>query len=236
MRKQAFVFDVDGTLTKSRCEIDKNHKDLWSKFCERFSVYVVTGSDRAKTQEQMLGLQDLALGVYQCGGNNYWQNGKELYDTPFILDDDMHDHLKFTLKSSPYINKTGKHIEIRKGMINFSIVGRNADMDERETYKKYDELVQQRFNISSEFNELFDDYVSYVAGDTGIDIFMKNKHKGQVYKALCKHYDITYFGDKCEQGGNDYPFAELMTPNDTLHSVKSPEETFALMEKYFESV
>lgn len=236
MKKQAFVFDVDGTVTESRCEIKDSHIPLWKHLCITSSVYIVTGSDRDKTNEQMKGLQDLALGVYQCGGNSYWQNGKLLHETPFILDIDMHQFLKDTLKGAEYPRKTGVHIEERRGMVNFSILGRNATAAERLQYKKYDQKELERDKISKTFNALFPRYESYVAGDTGIDIFMKDKHKGQVYKNLTPHYSITYFGDKFMPGGNDYPFVQNMKVDDTLHGVSSPDETFEIVEKYLESL
>ena len=51
MKKRAFVFDVDGTITESRCEMKNNHIPLWKDLCNKCSVYVVTGSDRKKTDE-----------------------------------------------------------------------------------------------------------------------------------------------------------------------------------------
>ena len=48
-----FVFDVDGTLTPSRGEIDPEFKQFFDKFCIKNNVYFVTGSDKAKTVEQL---------------------------------------------------------------------------------------------------------------------------------------------------------------------------------------
>ena len=48
-----FIFDVDGTLTDSRQQIDLSFEVYMIKFCCKYDVYLVTGSDRAKTIEQV---------------------------------------------------------------------------------------------------------------------------------------------------------------------------------------
>ena len=48
-----FIFDVDGTLTDSRQQIDLSFEAYMIKFCCKYDVYLVTGSDRAKTIEQV---------------------------------------------------------------------------------------------------------------------------------------------------------------------------------------
>mgnify|MGYP000686652846 CR=1 FL=1 len=48
-----FIFDVDGTLTPSRGEIDHDFAVFFSTFCAENNVYLVTGSDRDKTIEQI---------------------------------------------------------------------------------------------------------------------------------------------------------------------------------------
>ena len=48
-----FIFDVDGTLTPSRKQIDKEFAKFFLHFCKTNYVYFVTGSDRDKTVEQV---------------------------------------------------------------------------------------------------------------------------------------------------------------------------------------
>ena len=68
--KEVFVFDVDGTLTESRQPMDPEFKDFMLKFVENRDVFLVTGSDRLKTYEQ-LGFEfyEACTGVWQCNGN-----------------------------------------------------------------------------------------------------------------------------------------------------------------------
>ena len=55
-----FIFDVDGTLTPSRGKIDPDFLQFMLYFAGINDVYLVTGSDRDKTLEQV-GLDSLRL-------------------------------------------------------------------------------------------------------------------------------------------------------------------------------
>jgi len=48
-----FIFDVDGTLTPSRKEMNKEFQDWFSMFMLVNNVYLATGSDAEKTIEQV---------------------------------------------------------------------------------------------------------------------------------------------------------------------------------------
>ena len=48
-----FIFDVDGTLTPSRQRIDEEFLSFFFRFTFDNDVYLVTGSDRAKTLDQV---------------------------------------------------------------------------------------------------------------------------------------------------------------------------------------
>ena len=58
---KAYVFDVDGTLMPARQIITEARYNLFKRFIEQNDVYILTGSDYDKTNEQLLGLQDLAV-------------------------------------------------------------------------------------------------------------------------------------------------------------------------------
>ena len=48
-----FIFDIDGTLTLSRQPIDTSFEAYMIVFCCKYPVYLVTGSDRQKTIDQI---------------------------------------------------------------------------------------------------------------------------------------------------------------------------------------
>ena len=74
-----FIFDVDGTLTPSRGKIDNDFKKFFVEFCMNNNVYLVTGSDKPKTVEQIGNeLYSMAKRVYNCSGSEVWVGDKQI--------------------------------------------------------------------------------------------------------------------------------------------------------------
>ena len=112
--KEVFVFDVDGTLTESRQPMDPEFKDFMLKFMENKDVFLVTGSDRLKTYEQ-LGFEfyEACTGVWQCNGNEFWEGSQRGPKNDFVVDYEFKKFLTNYVNSSRYPIKTGSHIEER---------------------------------------------------------------------------------------------------------------------------
>lgn len=207
-----FIFDVDGTLTPSRGIIDPKFKEFFNEFCRDNQVFLVTGSDKPKTVEQIgEDTYNLCHTVYNCNGNDVWQSNKHIRTNDWTLPEKPHDWLAARLTESDFPRRTGLHFEHRPGMVNFSIVGRNANKQERAHYVKWDKDTSERENIASSFNSLFPDLEAKVGGETGIDIAPLGADKSQVAKDFNPE-DVTYFfGDRMDPGGNDYPLAKHCT-------------------------
>lgn len=205
-----FVFDVDGTLTPSRRTIDPEFKKFFNDFCRNNPVYLITGSDRPKTIEQIgKDTYDLCYTVYQCNGNDVWRGDKNIRKNDWHLKEKPHRWLSKKLTESEFSLRTGLHFEHRHGMCNFSIVGRNATLGERKLYIEWDTKTNERTNIAESFNGLFPMLEAKVGGETGIDISMKGLDKSQIMKDFDEDDEVWFFGDKCDEGGNDYPLAQV---------------------------
>jgi phosphomannomutase len=227
-----FIFDVDGTLTPSRGIIDPVFKEYFLDFCNVNSVYLVTGSDYPKTVEQ-LG-PEICLSVkkiYNCSGNDVWEKGIRVASSAWKLNDPIRDWLLTELENSNFDIKTGNHIEERIGTVNFSIVGRNANPEQRKQYVEWDRKTNERVNISTRFNERFPKLEARVGGETGLDIHPIGKDKGQVISEFSPKDNLFFFGDKTEEGGNDFPLAEkiINMKRGAVFQVKSWGDTFEIL-------
>ena len=209
-----FIFDVDGTLTPSRKEIDGDFAVFFSSFCSSNDVYLVTGSDREKTIEQ-LGeeIYSLCKRVYQCNGNDVWEGEKHIRTNEWTLPDLARTFLISCEYESQFPLRTGNHIEERPGMVNFSVVGRNATLGERKLYVEYDTKENERNTIAEAFNTMFTDLSAKVGGETGIDISPKGSDKSQIIKDFDKEDNLWFFGDAIYEGGNDWPLAKVIKKN-----------------------
>jgi len=207
-----FVFDVDGTLTPSRGKIDENFSKFFSDFCTLNKVYLVTGSDRAKTIEQVGNvIYGMCKRVYNCSGNDVYEGSTNIRTTDWTLPALARTFLINCEYESPFTIRTGNHIEERPGLVNFSIVGRNANLEERARYVAYDTFENERKTIATAFNTMFPDLQATVGGETGIDIAPKGADKSQIITDFDKNDHIYFFGDAMFEGGNDYSLSKLVS-------------------------
>jgi len=233
----AFIFDVDGTLTPSRSLIDPAFEAWFVDFCTHNDVYIVTGSDRTKTLEQIHGtLYDLIVKVYQCSGNNVWCKDVEIECNEWVLGDEEREFLNAKLEESEFSIKTGMHIEDRQGMANFSIVGRGATVEDRAAYVEYEFVHKERKLIAEAFNFKFKEsgITAHVAGETGLDILPNGKDKSQIIHDFDEQ-TIYFFGDRMEEGGNDAPLKQAIigrrNTSDKCFTVEGWEHTWNLLQE-----
>lgn len=207
-----FIFDVDGTLTPSRQPIDKDFEKFFYDFCLGNEVYLVTGSDKPKTVEQIgEKIYNRCKRAYQCNGNDVWKADENIRTNEWELPDLARTFLKNCQYESQFNIRTGNHIEERPGMVNFSIVGRNANIEERAKYVAYDTFENERYTIANAFNTLFPDLSAKVGGETGIDISPRGADKSQIIEDFDLEKDqLWFFGDAIYEGGNDYPLAKVV--------------------------
>ena len=145
-----FVFDVDGTLTPSRGKMDYEFKAFFNTFCLVNDVYLVTGSDKEKTVEQIGETYNLAKVVYNCSGNDVYSAGVNVRSKDWTAPKELSDLMHGWLQASSFPLRTGNHIEKRPGMVNFSVVGRNATLGERKLYAQFDSVDKERIRIHNQ--------------------------------------------------------------------------------------
>ena len=210
-----YIFDVDGTLTPSRSLMDPDFQNWFFNFSNKNSVYLVTGSDRVKTIEQVgEPVYFAAKRVYNCSGNEVWEGDKVVNQNKMNVSTELLTALKEKSVQSKHPTKTGNHIEHRMGLINFSTVGRNANSEQRLEYVKFDLIHKERNRIAEELSQEFAQYQFQVAGDIGMDITEKGKDKGQIVKDFDAKDKLVFFGDTTHEGGNDYPLKKVIEDND----------------------
>ena len=232
-----FIFDVDGTLTPSRQNITTDFKKWFLHFQEQNYVYLVTGSDKGKTLEQVGSeIYNFSETVYNCSGSDVWQQNKNVYTSDWILGELATQFLTQCMNESEFVLRTGLHFEHRPGMCNFSIVGRNATLGERKLYVEHDVRINERNRIAKSFNILFPDLEARVGGETGIDVFPKGNNKSQILRDFDPKNDILhFFGDAMHKEGNDYPLKREIIDRDLgfCYNVKDYKETWKILRDEF---
>ena len=227
-----FIFDVDGTLTPSRQGMNADFQHWFLEFVYDNPVYLVTGSDYPKTVEQLGdSICENVNRVYNCSGNDVWEGGVNIQTNEWALPEAAHEWLSEQLTASAFSLRTGLHFEHRPGMCNFSVVGRNANLEERAKYVAWDAEYNERDVISHNFNILFLELEARPGGETGIDIAPKGADKSQIITDFNEDDTLWFFGDRMDQGGNDYPLAQVV---DHYRHVKDWKQTWEYLQIFQE--
>ena len=230
-----FIFDVDGTLTESRKYMDISFMSEFIIFCCKFDTYLVTGSDRDKTVEQVgLDVYNRAKRVFNCSGADIYVRNKNVYRSKWQPPRSLVNFLSDELDYSTFPHKTGNHIEHRPGGINFSIIGRGENsMEHRKDYVKWDRNTDERVTIADRIINEFPHLNIQIGGQTGLDI--SDNDKSQILKYFSPFDEIHFFGDMMKKGQNDYPLAEALREwGGYPHCVKNWEDTRTELRKYVE--
>ena len=241
-----YLFDVDGTLTPAKSEINHDFAKDFLKWCQGRQVYIVSGGSFLRIINQVkYPILDKMSGVFACMGNVYYKNmyssdsysnWNKIYENKFAISNKRNflSELDWIVKDSPFHIKTGKHYEERTGMINFSVVGRNATMEQRKIYEDYDAKFKERQKIVEKLSKKYEDIDFVVGGAVSIDIFNKGNDKSQVMKQLegaLKVRQVVFVGDRIPFPGNDYSLAKVLRehPNGHAIEVESWKDTAKLL-------
>ena len=223
---------MDGTLTPSRKKIEHEFWAPFLIFCRHNDVYLVTGSDRQKTLEQLgLDICYTAKRVYNCSGSDVYEKDKNVYRDDWELPKEVEDFLMDELAYSCFPIRNGLHIERRPGGVNFSILGRGKDPSVgRAEYMKWDKERLEREDIAGRLRNAFPNLSVALGGQTGLDIAPKGGGKEQILRDF--DGDVIFYGDKMDEGGNDYTLAHEIRERNlgTTYHVYDYKHTWELLQ------
>jgi len=246
------LFDVDGTLTPARQTASAAMLQTLSALRHKCAIGFVGGSDLAKQQEQ-LGTAQLPVTAlfdfsFAENGLTAYRLGEQMASQSFVgwLGEERYKELvNFVLRYLADVEcpvKRGTFVEFRNGMVNVSPIGRNASVQERNDYEKYDAQHQIRAKFVDALKKKFPNFgLTYsIGGQISFDVFPSGWDKTYCLQHLeseknlsgVEYTTIHFFGDKTYKGGNDYEIYE--DKRTTGHKVESPEDTIAILKELFD--
>jgi len=245
LSKTLVLFDVDGTLTPARRSATPEMINILQEVRKKVVIGFVGGSDLGKISEQLSvdgkPVTEKFDYAFAENGLTAYKAGKQLPSQSFIshLSDERYKPLvNFCLHYIADLDipiKRGTFIEFRNGMINVSPIGRNATIQERNNFEKYDLEHGIRRKFVQILREKFPNYdlTFSIGGQISFDVFPKGWDKTYALRHVQDEgfENIHFFGDKTYEGGNDY---EIFSDPGTIgHSVTSPEDTARILTELF---
>ena len=242
-----YLFDVDGTLTPAKSKIDSGFKKVFTKWIARKKAYIVSGGSFPRLVDQLgLDIVEQTAGIFPCMGNIFHQKRQQssdngysewdtIYENKFVAPRNLVRSLDSIVAKSEFPIKASIHHEKRTGMMNFSIVGINADKELRKEYEEWDADKQERKSIVQKLSDKYPSLDFVIGGAVSVDIFNKGSDKSQVIerhlKETIEHSQIHFVGDRIPFPGNDYSLAQVLKqhPNGEVYEVESWKDTAKLL-------
>jgi len=242
-----YLFDVDGTLTPAKDKVDPSFNKQFQAWAHKKEVYIVSGGTFERLIDQ-LGIDTINMteGVFACMGNKFYRPIEQIggdgyseweivYENRFIGAKNLIRSLNSYVSRSDFSIKTGKHWEKRPGMMNFSIVGVDADYLQRKKFAEWDSDCGERKRIVTNLSKKYPELDFVIGGAVSIDIFERGNDKSQIipryFAEALEHNQIHFVGDRIPAPGNDHSLAQALRqhPNGSAYEVETWQDTAELL-------
>lgn len=200
----SYIFEIDNTLLSPGQPIDSYFMRCFEQWLYKPAVasylmkdvYLCTNSSYSDIYPRLgRKIVEGCKAVFACNGNSIWMNNKEVKNISWKPPLELVPFLEKCVFNSPFKTRSGFNIEHLPGMISFSIVGKTANIDDRDRYKDHDKNLKERRKIINELNSNFSGIFACSSGDTVIDICEVGKDKTQILQYFNEKNQITYIGD-----------------------------------------
>lgn len=221
------VFDLDGTLTRSKSKIEDDMVVHLLRLLERYMVGIISGGKFEQFETQVLYrlntypkkyLENLFI-FPTSGGSMYVYDDVagwiSLYKNTLSdgEKDRIYEAFIDAFKITDWKNSKehfGPRFEDRGNQITFSALGQEAPLPLK---KVFDSDRALRKELKAELDKLLPDMEVAIGGTTTIDVTRKGINKAYGIKRLMNYLDIIsdnmlFIGDALFEGGNDYPVKE----------------------------
>ena len=239
--KQLIVFDLDGTLAKSKSPLDDEMATLLCRLLDVVRVAIISGGDLPQFQKQVIArlpegsnLQWLSL-LPTCGTKFFVYDGewKKLYSEDLSADQKatIEKAIDDAVAATGYqpAQVWGERVEDRGTQITYSALGQEAPLEAKETW---DPDFAKRQRIKALLDKTLPDFSVRLGGTTSIDVTLPGIDKAYGIRKLrdILHVPIEqmlFIGDALFPGGNDYPAKEAGAES---IQVRDPQETGRVVE------
>lgn len=239
--KKLIAFDLDGTLTESKTDIDMEMVGLLEKLQKIKKVAVIGGASFKQFEKQFLNHLNYFANLYilPTSGASFFKYEADTWTLVYQLKLTTEEKAKIfeafdqTFKEIDYHHPSrtyGPVMEIRDECeVAFSILGQQAPLAERLALK-YD----RRLEIIKSLQPKLPEFKISLAGVNTIDVTRQGIDKGYAIEQISKIFNVNidemvFVGDAIYEGKNDY--AVVRTGIETV-KVSGPLETKRFIQSF----
>lgn len=243
--KKIIAFDMDGTLTESKADLDSEMARLIRQLLQKKLVAVMGGASFVQFQKQFLNILNAtsaelknllifatsAAAFYRYDGIK-WNN---VYEKSLTTEDEIKIKIAFeeALREINYKKPEKQYGEIIQNLgtqVTFSALGQAAPLSEKQEWHDNSDC---REAIRIALENLIPEFEVRIGGLTSMNVTKKGIDKAygimQMERLLkIPKENIIFIGDALYVGGNDYPVKragvetiQVSGPEDTKQIIKS---------------
>lgn len=234
--KRLIVFDLDGTLAKSKSALDDEMAALFAELLAVVKVAIISGGDFPQFQTQVLDRLPASsnfanLSLLPTSGTKFFT-----YDGGWhkLYSEDLSDAEKQKIENEleKAVAQTGfqpketwgERIEDRGTQITYSALGQQAPLEAKQ---QWDPDFAKREKIKAVLDATLPEFSVRLGGTTSIDVTRPGIDKAYGIRKLSEVLaipiaEMLFIGDAIFPGGNDYP--AFQAGADSIE-VRDPEET-----------
>ena len=257
--EKIFLFDMDGTLTPPRKQIETKVVRALRELSKFAKIGVVTGSDYDYIMQQMSAAFDIGgvpvdrVTLLPCNGTKRYDTNpsrnfvltsevnmvqelsQDSYNTILRFSSSWQSSIMATYRDLPY---TGTFFQYRGSLLNWCPIGREAGEKEREAWVNLDQEHKIREWCSTLLESKMEgckiQATVALGGSTSLDIYPNGWDKTYALKHF-KDSEVYFAGDKCMKGGNDWHIFEALKPSSRSFKVESTAQTVKIIENFIAS-
>ncbi|CAN5413536.1 HAD-IIB family hydrolase [soil metagenome] len=223
MRKQVIAFDLDDTLAVTKSPISDEMSERLRELLVKFEVCVISGGAFEQFKKQVIDRLDVGplllrkLHMMPTCGTRYFRYDEVTNEWVMQYAEDLSAEDKKKIlavleegaKELGYWveHPAGDIIEDRGSQITYSALGQKALAEDKYAW---DEDGVKKQKLRAYAAERLPDFEVRAGGTTSVDVTTLGIDKAYGMEKLIQLLeiskdDVLFFGDKLEEGGNDYP-------------------------------
>lgn len=245
MTKKLIAFDLDDTLAISKSAISDRMAELFTRLLDSYHVCIISGGKIEQFHLQVVDRIDATADQLShlhlmptCGTRYYrYDVSKENWKLQYAedLSPEQKKHIVEVLEQSakdqglwaeePY----GELIEDRNSQITYSVLGQQAPAEAK--YAWAEKNAETKLKLRDLIAERLPELEVRLGGTTSVDVTRIGIDKAYGMQKLMDELtlstdEVLFFGDKLQEGGNDYPVKALGI--DSIEVEKWEDTAFAL--------